>query len=122
GRQHDKWKHGDLWRFEPRNLRATVGEVAPVWRFKLPRRGYAVWRITGHQLVNGSSVIEQARWRITEGPDQRGLVHLLGHEGHGFRERDTGHVRFDGLELAADIGGGVWLGIPDIDMARSALE
>src|SRR5205823_7420741 len=54
--------------------------------------------------------------------DERALVHLLREQRHRLRERDAWHVGLDRLELAADVGRRIRLRIPDVDVARAALE
>jgi hypothetical protein len=97
-------------------------EIVRGGRFELAGRRHAARFIAGHHLVMRGGVVEESGGRVTHRADERGLVHLLRKLRHDFAEPDAGNVGFDGLELAADIRGCVGLGVPDVDVARAALE
>ena len=67
-------------------------------------------------------VVEEARGGVADGADERGLVDLLGEQRHDLGQVNAGHDGPDGLEFAPHVGGGVGLGVPDVDMAGPALE
>ena len=67
-------------------------------------------------------MIEEPSRRVAHRADQCGAVDLLGQLRHDFAELDAGHFGSDRLEVAADIGRGVRLRIPDVDMARTSLQ
>src|SRR5262245_59033130 len=95
-----------------------------VWgrRLELARRRDTVRCVTGHHLVMGGGVVEEARWRVADRADERGLIHLFCQQRHDFRQPDAGNVALDGLELAAHIGRRVRFWVPDVNVTGPALE
>src|SRR6185503_12768565 len=121
-REHDEGEHRNLRRLEPRDLAAGVGKVVRGGRFELAGRRYAVRGVAGHHLVVSGGMIEQTGRRVAHGADERGLVYLLSELRHDFTEPDAWHIRFYLLELAAHVRRRVRFRVPDVDVARSALQ
>ncbi|GIW85996.1 MAG: hypothetical protein KatS3mg108_0320 [Isosphaeraceae bacterium] len=59
---------------------------------------------------------------VVDGADDGQVVGLLGQEGEVFAEQQSGGGGLDGLELAADLLGGVGFHVPEVDVGRAALE
>ncbi len=67
-------------------------------------------------------MVEQAIGRIAHRANKRVLVRDLRHLGEDLGDVDARHVRVDGLEGASDLLRGVVLRIPEVEVARPALE
>ena len=104
-------------------LRAEVGEVLRAGRLELARRADLVGRVAGHHLVDRGRVVEQPVRRVAHRADHRELV--------GDLRRACGRISVTwmpgilvaiGLNDAADVVRHVFLGVPQVEMARAALE
>ncbi len=100
----------------------AVGKSAGVRRLQLARGRHLVRRIAGEHLIDGGRVIEQAVRRVAHRADQRDLVERLRHHRHVLADLRARDLRLDRLELAANIGRRIRLRIPDVDVARPALQ
>ena len=67
-------------------------------------------------------MIEEPSRRVAHGADERGSIDLLGQLRHDLAELNARYFGSDRLEVTADIGRGVRLRIPDVDMARTSLQ
>ena len=121
-RQHDERQHRLGGRLEADDLRAEVGEVLAVRRLELARGADLVGRVAGHHLVDGGRVVEQAVRRVGHRADHREPVVHLRELRQDFGEVDAGDLRADVFERAADVLGRIRFWIPQVEMARSALE
>ena len=121
-RQFDKRQHRLLGRLELGDVAARGGKIRRTGRLQLARGRDAVGRIAGEHLVNRRGVIEQAVGRVAHRADQRGLVERVGHHRHVLADMGAGDLGGNRLEFAADVGRRIGLGIPDIDVARPALQ
>ena len=99
-----------------------VGKSLRRRRFELTGRADLVGCVAGEHLVDRGRVIEQADRRVAHRAEHRHLVGHLGQLRQQLRELETLGFGVDGLEDAADVVGHIVLGIPQIEMARSALE
>ncbi len=83
----------------------SLGVVAPT-----DRGTDLVGRVTGHHLIDGGCVIEQAVGRVAHRPDHRELVIDLGQLGQVFRVMNSSQLRRDRLKDALDVIGHVLFG------------
>src|SRR5258708_161965 len=67
-------------------------------------------------------MVEQSAWCVAHGADERIVLHLLREHGHVFPQLNAGHLGGDRLELTANIGRRLRLWIPDVEVARPALQ
>jgi hypothetical protein len=94
-------------------LRALVpGHDAPVRRVFDARAEQAA-RL--HHLVAG---VVNGRGLVVGRPHERDLVHHRGQAGEDFRHEYARHIRFDRPERAANLGRGVGLHVPAVDLRR----
>src|SRR2546422_6957973 len=121
-RHFDEGQHGLFRGLQLRYLRTKGGEIARRGRLELPGRRDLVRRVAGQHLVDRGGVIEQALRRIAHGPDQGVLACGFGEEGHRLTQSNAVDAALDGLELAANVGGRLGLGVPDVQVARAALK
>ena len=105
-----------------RQVAAEVRIVRTIGRLKLAGRRNLVRCVAGHHLVDGGGVIEQTSRRVADAVDQGGAVEHLGEVWHHFADVVAGDPGLQRLEIAADVVGCIGLGIPDVEMARAALE
>ena len=107
---------------QSRDLGTRVRKIIRRGRFELAGGRNAVGRVTGHHLVNRRRVVEQARRRVAHRADQRRFVHLLGKFRHDFAQPYPRNLRAQRFEFAADIGRRFRFRVPDVEVARPALE
>ena len=90
-----------------------------------PVREYGGWGIRGlgrKRALNTRGNLGVLVTRADERADDGELVHHLRDVGHQFADLDAGDFGLDRLKLAAHVGRRVRLRIPDVDVARSALQ
>jgi hypothetical protein len=72
------------------------------------------------QGVDGGRVVQAGR--VGDAPDLRHPVHDPGHPRQMLADANAGDRRWDRLELAPHFGGGVWLQVKRVEVARAAVE
>ena len=92
------------------------------WVAPLTGRAYLVGRVTGHHLIDCGSVIEETLWGVTDGSHHSELVIHLSELGHQLGKINSGNLGLDGLEDASDVIRSIGLGIPQVQVARTALQ
>ena len=121
-RQHHKRQHRHRLRLKADELRAEVGKVFRAGRLELTRWADLVGRVARHHLVDRRRVIEQPVGRIAHRPDEGELVGDLRQLGQDLGHLDAGNLGRDRLEHAADVVRNVFLGVPEVEMARTSLQ
>jgi len=107
---------------QPADLAAEVREVARRRRLKLSRRADRVGLPAGHHLVDRRRVVEQPDRRVAHRADQRRAVDHLRQPRQQLGEPNSGQARIDRAEGAGDALRHVRLRVPQVEMARPALE
>ena len=90
--------------------------------FQLTGRAHLVSRVTGHHLIDCGSVIEEPLGGVADGSHHGELVIHLSELGHQLGKINSGDLGLDGLEDASDVIRSIGLGIPQVQVARTALQ
>src|SRR5262249_51844513 len=85
-------------------------------------RADLVGRIAGEELIDRRSVIEKPDGRIAHRANHGEFIIDLGQLGQDFGELNARELGVDSFEYATYVVRDIVLGIPEIEVARSALE
>ncbi len=121
-RQHDERQHRRRRRLEADDVAAKVRKVFRRRRLKLAGGADFVGRVAGVNLIDRGGVVEEADRRVAHRADERELVGDLIDLGEQFGHVHAGRLGRDALENAADVVGHIVFGIPQVEVARSALQ
>ena len=85
-------------------------------------RAHLVSRVTGHHLIDCGSVIEEPLGGVTDGSHHSELVIYLSELRHQLGKINPGNLGLDGLEDTSDVIRSIGFGIPQVQVARTALQ
>ncbi len=121
-RHHHERQHWHRRRPETGDLRADRGEVLRRRRFELAGGADLVGGVAGVHLIDGRRMVEQADRGVAHRADHRELVGDLGELRQQLRELEAAGLRGNRLENALDVGGNIFLWVPQVEVAGAALE
>ena len=121
-RELHKGKHWLIRRLQANDVAAEVREIFGIRRLQLTGGAHLIRRVARHDLVDRSRVIEEPIRRIAHRIDHRELVIHLRQLRQDFREMMPRHLGRNRFESTAHLVRHILFRVPEIQMARTALE